>query len=89
MTHTELTLTEFKSSFYSGIFSSRFLNENSTANINANINSTKNIVGEACNWNNAGQANIPIVNQKKMQEWLERFYKEGALSNNHHYLAQK
>ncbi len=33
---------------------------------------------ERCNLNNAGQALIPDVNQKKAIEWLDRFYKEGA-----------
>jgi selenocysteine lyase/cysteine desulfurase len=33
---------------------------------------------DACNLNNAGQAQIPDVYLKKAHEWFERFYKEGA-----------
>ena len=34
---------------------------------------------EHCNFNNAGQAQIPEVYKKTLQQWLERMHREGAL----------
>ena len=49
--------------------------------ISRNINELKShffYSKEHCNFNNAGQALIPDVNQKTAIAWLDRFYKEGA-----------